>query len=122
MLGGHPGQYKTLELITRDYWWPGIKRDVKSYVLTCEKCQETKIHRNKPIGLLYPHNTPSEPWEVVGVDMIGELPEPGGYNAIVVITDKFTKRLQLVPSHITLTSEGMAKIYRDNIFAIHGLP
>ena len=64
----------------------------------------------------------SKLWKVVGVDMIGELPESGGYNAIVVITDKFTKRLRLVPSHITLTSEGMAKIYRDNIFAIHGLP
>ena len=111
-----------MELITRDYWWPGIKQDVKSYVSSCEKCQETKVHRNKPTGLLHPHNIPSEPWEVVGVDMIGELPESGGYNAIVVITDKFTKRLRLIPSHITLTSEGMAKIYRDNIFAIHGLP
>jgi hypothetical protein len=122
ILGGHPGQYKTLELITRNYWWPGMKRDVKSYVESCEKCQETKIHRNKPVGLLNPHDIPQGPWETVGVDMIGELPEAGGYNAIVVFSDKFTKRLQLVPSQITLTSEGMAKIYRDKIFAIHGLP
>jgi hypothetical protein len=29
---GHPGRYKTQELITRNYWWPMISRDVKSYV------------------------------------------------------------------------------------------
>lgn len=27
-LAGHPGQYKTHELITRNYWWPRILRDV----------------------------------------------------------------------------------------------
>ena len=28
-LVGHPGQYKTQELITRNYIWPGIQQDVK---------------------------------------------------------------------------------------------
>ena len=27
-LVGHPGQYKTHELITRNYWWPHILWDV----------------------------------------------------------------------------------------------
>ena len=35
-LTGHPGRYKTLELITRNYWWPGISRDVRQYVEGCE--------------------------------------------------------------------------------------
>src|SRR5215469_6394837 len=120
-LAGHPGRYKTLELITRTYWWPGVSRDVRKYVDGCERCQATKTHRHKPIGLLHPHSVPSEPWEVVGMDMIGELPEAGGYNAIAVFVDHFTKRLRLVPSHTTCTSEGMARIYRDRIFSIHGL-
>ena len=54
--------------------------------------------------------------------MIGELPEAGGYNAIAVFIDHFTKRLRLIPTHMSLTSEGMAKMYRDKIFPIHGLP
>jgi len=29
---GHTGQQKMIELIKRNYWWPGIKIDVKKYV------------------------------------------------------------------------------------------
>ena len=122
ILAGHPGQYKTWELITRTYWWPSISRDVAKYVRGCEKCQATKTHRNKPVGLLHPHDIPSEPWEIISTDLIGELPESGGYNAIAVVIDKFTKRLRLIPTSMSLTSEGMAKVYRDKIFPIHGLP
>jgi len=29
---GHPGQQQILELIKRNYWWPGLKKDIKKYV------------------------------------------------------------------------------------------
>jgi len=29
---GHPGQHRMLKLITRTYWWPGLKEDVKKYI------------------------------------------------------------------------------------------
>ena len=38
----HPGQDKTLELITRNYWWPTLRQDVRQYVRTCAACQRTK--------------------------------------------------------------------------------
>jgi len=31
-VAGHSGQWKTLELVTRNYWWPGITMQVKNYV------------------------------------------------------------------------------------------
>ena len=40
---GHPGQWKTVELITREYWWPGITKFVKAYIKGCTVCQTTKI-------------------------------------------------------------------------------
>lgn len=88
---GHPGQYKTIKLLTQTYWWPGVTRDVKAYVTGCEKCQATKVHRQKPVSPLHPHDVPNGPWEIVGTDLIGALPESGGYNAISVTTDHFTK-------------------------------
>ena len=90
---GHPGQYKTWELVTRTYWWPSIGNDIKRYVKGCLKCQSTKVHRNKPVGTLNPHDISREPWEHIGVDLIGELPEAGGYNAITIFIDHFTKNL-----------------------------
>ena len=40
---GHPGQWKTYELVSREFWWPGISTFVKSYVDGCATCQATKI-------------------------------------------------------------------------------
>ena len=28
-IGGHEGQWKTAEMVTRNFWWPGITREVE---------------------------------------------------------------------------------------------
>ena len=43
-------------------------------------------------------------------------------NAIVVIVDQFTKMIQLKATTISISSEGIAKTYRDNIWKLHGIP
>ena len=35
---GHGGQWKTVELVTRNYWWLGVTRDVGRYVEGCNLC------------------------------------------------------------------------------------
>jgi RNase H-like domain found in reverse transcriptase/Integrase zinc binding domain len=39
---GHPGQWKTYELVNQNYWWPGMSTFVKNCVEGCAMCQETK--------------------------------------------------------------------------------
>ena len=29
LVGGHGGQQKTVELVTQNFWWPGITKEVK---------------------------------------------------------------------------------------------
>ena len=41
-VGGHGGQWKTAELVTRNFWWPGITREVKRYVEGYDACQRNK--------------------------------------------------------------------------------
>jgi len=41
-VGGHGGQWKTAELVTRNFWWPGVTRKVKRYVEGCDACQHNK--------------------------------------------------------------------------------
>ena len=47
---GHPGQAKTVELVTRNYWWPGMTKFIKDYVETCDTCcrgrQENQLLQN----------------------------------------------------------------------------
>jgi len=35
---GHGGRWKTVELVTRNYWWPGVIRDVGRYVEEYDLC------------------------------------------------------------------------------------
>ena len=49
---GHPGRVKTLDLVTRTYWWPNISRDVAAYVKACELCDRVKAPRSAPTGFL----------------------------------------------------------------------
>jgi len=41
-VGGHGGRWKTTELVTRNYWWPGVTKEVGRYVDECDACQRYK--------------------------------------------------------------------------------
>jgi len=32
LVGEYGEQWKTVELVTRNFWWPGVTREVKKYV------------------------------------------------------------------------------------------
>jgi hypothetical protein len=44
-IAGHAGRFKTLELISRNYWWPQMSRYISTYVNTCNLCNQTKVQR-----------------------------------------------------------------------------
>jgi len=54
--------------------------------------------------------------------MIGPLPKSNGMDAIVVIMDRFMKMIRLKATMTNISSEGIARIYRDEIWKIHGVP
>ena len=54
--------------------------------------------------------------------MIGLLPKSNEMDTILVIVDRFTKMIRLKATTTNLSSEGVAKIYRDEIWKIHGIP
>src|SRR3982074_2259530 len=75
IIAGHPGRYKTHELVTRNYWWPNIMNDIQKYINRCQSCQKTKPRNIKPAAPLHPNEIPSEPWQIISLDLIGPLPE-----------------------------------------------
>ena len=38
----HEGKWKTTELVTRNYWWPGVTKNVGKYMEGCDMCQRMK--------------------------------------------------------------------------------
>ena len=111
-----------MELLKRTYWWPGLKEDVKKYVQICFKCQQNKVQHQKKAGELHPLEILQGLWQEISIDIIGPLPKSNGMNAIVVIVDWFTKMVQLKATTTNVSLEEIVKIYRDNIWKLHGIP
>jgi len=86
-IGGHGGQWKTVELVTRNFWWPGITKEVKRYVEGCDACQRNKNCTEQPAGKLMPNSIPERPWTHISADFITKLPLAQGYDSILVVVD-----------------------------------
>jgi transposase InsO family protein len=120
---GHPGVERTLRLVENEYYWRNMERSVRAYVRPCEVCQRTKCRNTKPPGLLRAHSIPSARWTHLAMDFIVALPETeDGYDAIMVVIDRLTKRAHFVPTTTIATALETAKLYRNRVFSLHGIP
>lgn len=121
-LAGHLGRAKTFALVSRHYFWPGMRAYVNTYVSGCQTCQRNKTPRHKPVGLLQPLPIPTGPWRSISVDAIVKLPESNDFDSIMVIVCRLTKMAHFLPfKEEGFTSEHLAKMFRS-IFRLHGIP
>ncbi|KAF7783141.1 hypothetical protein Agabi119p4_2517 [Agaricus bisporus var. burnettii] len=121
-IAGHGGQWKTVEMVTRNYWWPGVTKQVQKYVEGCDQCQRNKNRPTPPAGKLMPNPIPTKPWADVSVDFIVKLPESQGMDSILVVCDRFSKMAHFIPTTETTSALGLAKLFRDHVWKLHGLP
>ena len=99
-----------------------MSREIKVFVNTCDICQKTKPRRHGPMGLLQPIPIPSQPFEVVSMDFIPELPTSNGFDNIFVIVDKLTKYAIIIPTTIRITKEEAARLFFKHIISKFGIP
>ena len=111
-----------LELIKQNYWWPEFKEDIKKYVQGCFKCQQNKVQHQKKSGELHPLEILQGPWQKINIDIIRPLPRSNRIDTIVVIVDQFTKMIQLKTITTSISSEKIAKIFRDDIWKLYRVP
>lgn len=127
-MSGHKGIEKTIELITRDFTWKGLRKDVTQYINRCDLCQKTKASRKQKHGQIQPIEPPEDAWSVITMDMIVKLPkseEPvtkTKYDSILVIVDKLTKYSYMLPWNENATSEDLAYTIHKHIISQHGIP
>ena len=122
MVSGHPGLEKTIELITRRFWWPTLRRDVRSWVGECEVCARAKNEHTRAKGLLLPLPTPTGPWKHISLDFIVGLPKDQGHSAILVVIDSLTKLAHFIPCRNLPTAGQLAQILLTQVVRLHGLP
>jgi hypothetical protein len=99
-----------------------IKMDVQNYVKGCSACQKNKIIHQPGHVSLSPLPIPKQPWQEISIDMIGPLPKSDEYNSILVIVDRFSKMIHQIPTTTSLSSTGLAEIYKKEVWHIHRIP
>uniref|UniRef100_A0A0W0GF46 Reverse transcriptase-rnase h-integrase n=1 Tax=Moniliophthora roreri TaxID=221103 RepID=A0A0W0GF46_MONRR len=87
----------------------------------CERCQHSKPAAH-PDATLHLHDVPEGLWNVVGVDLITELPESQGYDAIITYVDLYSKQVHVLLMVTTLDARGVTDIHYREIFHLHGIP
>ncbi|GJP84926.1 hypothetical protein CLOP_g14969, partial [Closterium sp. NIES-67] len=123
LYAGHFGSNKTLTGIAKHYYWPHMADDVQKFVTSCTTCQRMKSSKHKKAGLLQPLPVPEEPWQVVSLDCITELPTTtSGHDAILVVIDKFSKMGHFIPTHTTPRTEETTQLIVRYIISQRGIP
>ena len=132
---GHPGREATFEMVTRRYWWPGLRDDLTRYIANCDVCQRAKTPRHKPYGHLRPLQLPHRRWDSISMDFLTNLPEVDGRNAVLVVVDRLSKMAHFIPLRFgpneepapaaplpSATTEEIARLLLEHVFKLHGLP
>ena len=122
LAAGHGGRWKMVELVTRNYWWLGVTRNVGKYIEECDLCQRMKNRTEELAGKLKLSEVPEKPWTHLTVDFITKLPVVAGKDAILVVCDRLSKMTHFVATIEETSAEGLARLFRDNMWRLHSLP
>ena len=113
---GHPGYQKTIATARKQYFWPGMKKDLTEYISRCMKCQKVKVEHQHPAGLLQPLLVPEWKWEVISMDFITGLPMTWRqHDSIMVVVDKLTKAAHFILVKSMHKTDDIAKIFMKDI-------
>ncbi|KAJ9552808.1 LOW QUALITY PROTEIN: hypothetical protein OSB04_016853 [Centaurea solstitialis] len=119
----HPGSDKMYKGLKEHYWWPGMKRDIATYVSKCLTCAKVKAEHQKPSGLLQQPEIPEWKWEQISMDFVTMLPKTKkGHDTIWVIVDRLTKSAHFLPIKETYSIDKLAQPYVGEIVMRHGVP
>ena len=121
VLLGHFSQSKTLDLIQCEYYWPNLWPFVIEFCKTCVTCKHSKAPRHQPYGYLKQLLIPKHLWDSISMDFIEQLLSSSGYTVILVIVDRLSKQAVFIPTHDTITSAELAKLFVLHVFSKHGV-
>src|SRR5260221_806601 len=110
-----------LELVSWNYWWPGLSRYITKFIAGCDACNWMKTFPMQKVGKLIPNKVPDQCWQVISIDMIRELPDSKGYNTILMVVDHLSKRIHAIPTVTSLDSAGVAQLFLEHVWRHHRL-
>ena len=79
-------------------------QDIEAFCMSCGACTASKDTNSKSRGLLHNLPIPDRPWQSIGMDFLGPLPKSNNFEYLLVIIDRLTSQVHLVPTTTTVTA------------------
>ena len=120
-LSGHLGVEKTKDRILKNYYWPGIFKDVANYVKSCDTCQKVARKRARDKAPLVPIPAIGQPFQRVGINMVGPLPLTKRRNRYILVVVDYASRY---PEAVAVPTLEASRISEElmTIFSRVGIP
>ena len=103
--------WKTTELVTRNYQWPEITKEVEKYIDSCDIYQRMKNRMEALAGKLMANEVPEKMWTHLTVDFITKLLLVTEKDIILVVCNRLSKMAHFVAMIEKTTAEGLARLF-----------
>ena len=99
IVGAHLGVARTLQRVLKNFYWPTVVKDVKTYCKSCDRCQRT-VQKGKVRNVLV-RSIPSisTPMAKASIDIIGPFSPPTdrGHRYVLTFVDHATRWPEAIP-------------------------
>ena len=122
LIGAHFSFERTYQKLRYYYWWPKMKQCIRRHIKSCILCQGYNKSRYKKPGQLHSFPPPEGPFQIIGIDFCGPLPQtPRDNKYVLVVTDYFTRHITAIPLP-SCTAAKTAESLFNNFFCLFGIP
>lgn len=116
---GHQGQERTLALLRRHFYWPGMETAVGAFIQDCPRCLLFKTRQDTKAPLV--PMLPKAPLHIVAMDFLTLSRPADHYQNILVVTDLFTKYAWAIPT-VDQTAVTTARALWNTVIQPFGCP
>ena len=116
----HCGFYRTSKRFAA-FYWPSMAKDIAVYLAHCPACLVNKPARHRPYRKLSPIISPSEPFDMITLDLITDVPpcrregSANLFDTIMTVTDKFSKAVRFIPGRKDWSAVDWSKDFYEEV-------
>ena len=116
---GHNGFRRTYNALKRQYYWPGMRKQILKH---CKSCHQCSLQNQGPGELEFGHfNVPSVPMEFICMDLVGPItPQTSKGNKYMLTVIDMLTGYTIAVAIPDKRAETVCQAYRDHVYCVFG--